>query len=190
MKILPKQLTNRPFSFKEAVNMGLTKYALERLIEQGVVERIERGIYTPVDYDITTQEGQFAIASIQCGTPSCICLLSALEHYHVTDQIPNKVWVMVPQGKRVQGKNLKLIRARNPQWEIGIQKTKEYWITTLPRTLVDSLLYKNRIGSTVALDALKQALNEEKLKLTDIINTANQLGVKHRIYPYLETLAT
>lgn len=96
---------------------------------------------------------------------------------------------MVPQGKRVQGENLKLIRARNPQWEIGIQKTKDYWITTLPRTLVDVLLYKNRIGSMVALETLKQALNEKKAKLSDILNTAKRLGVKHRIYPYLEILA-
>jgi predicted transcriptional regulator of viral defense system len=190
MSMLPKQFIRKPFSYKDAVKEGLTKYELTKLMKKGVVERVSRGIYVSSNYDATDIEAQFYLAMMLCGQPSCICLLSALDFYHVTDQIPNKIWVMVQQTKRVQTDRLKLIRARKPQWNVGIDKTNNYWITTLPRTLVECLLYKKRIGSDIAINALKTALQNRKVKLQEVIRIANRLGVKQRIYPYIETLAT
>ncbi len=185
---LPKKLRKRPFTYRDAIEVGLTKYALVQLIKQGIVERIKRGIYIPTDYDDTNPESQLHLAALQCGTPSCICLLSALDYYHVTDQVPNKVWIMVPQQKRVRSSNLKLIRSRTPQWDIGIDKSNDYWVTTLPRTLIECLLAKHRLGSDVAISALKTSVIHKKVKLRNIISIANQMGVQKRIYPYIETL--
>src|SRR3989338_9683041 len=118
MAELQKTLRKQPFTYNDAVKIGLTKYALGQFIKQGVIERIEHGVYVPSDYDDTDPESQFHLASLQCGTPSCICLLSALDFHHVTDQIPKKIWIMVPQIKRVQSKRLQLIRTRKPYWNI------------------------------------------------------------------------
>ena len=186
---LPKKLSKHPFFYKDALALGLTKYALDKLIEIGKIERLDRGIYIPSNYDDTTTEAQFHLAALRCGTPSCICLLSALEQYHLTDEIPKKVWIMVPQTKRVLSKKLKLIRSRNPNWKIGIHKSNSYWITTIERTLIECLLYKRVIGSSIALDALKNAINQHKVKAGRILEMANKLGVKHRIYTYIETLS-
>ena len=186
---LPKKLLKRPFSYNEAVKSGLNKYILNKLIEKGEIERLCRGMYINSNYDNTSVEAQFSLAAIQCGLPSCICLLSALEYYHLTDQITNKVWIMVPQSKRVQAANLKLIRSRNPNWKYGIYKNKNYWITTLERTIVDSLLHKQDIGSSVALEALKKAVQEGKVKVGALLDMANKLQVKHRVFPYIEALA-
>ena len=192
MRNLPKKLLAQgPFTYQDALDEGLNQHAVEKLLKQGLIERVLRGIYVPADYDNTDPEAQYALATLQCGFPSCICLLSALDYHHVTDQIPNKVWIMVPQKKRVQSKHLKLIRARNPQWNIGIDKTnKGYWVTTLSRTLVECLLAKHRLGSDVAISALKTALQDKKIKLQDVYNIAIQMGVKERIFPYIETLAS
>jgi len=122
--------------------------------------------------------------------PSSICLLTALEHYHVTDQVPKKIWVLVPEPKRVRSKDLKLIRSRNPQWDVGILKTKNYWITTLERTLVECLIHKQMIGSQVALEAIKQAVAQKKVKLGDLIDMAKNMNVEHRIRPYIEAMAS
>ena len=140
--------------------------------------------------DDETGEDRYRIATLRCGTPSAVCLLSALEHYHVTDQITKQVWVLVPEPKRIASKELKLVRSRNPQWDIGVRKMKQYWITTLERTLIDCLVYRRLIGSQVALEAIKQALTEKKVKLGDLYDMAKKVGVEHRVRPYIEALAS
>ena len=106
----------------------------------------------------------------------------------MTDEIAKQVWVLVPASKRVVSSDLKLIRSRDPQWDIGIRRTKDYWITTLERTLVECLLYKRLIGHQVALAALKQALSQRKVKLGHVYDVANKMGVAHRIRPIIEVL--
>lgn len=168
----------------------MTKYALRQLQDQGVVEKLGRGIYQLADQDDGLGESQYRIATIRCGLPSSLCLLTALSHYHVTDQIPKQTWVLVPAPKRVASKELKLVRSRDPQWDIGIRKTKHYWMTTLERTLVDCLIYKHLIGSQVALEAVKQAVAQKKVKLGNVYDMAKKMGVEHRIRPYIEALAS
>ena len=177
-----------PFSYRQAVEGGLNKYELGKMIDQGLIERTEKGLYVPASYDTTDMEGQYRLATLRCGEPSAICLLSGLDYYHLTDQIPKKLWIMVPQDKRVQSRELKLIRARNPQWEVGIVKEKGYSITSLERTLVECLLYKKRLG-LVPIEALKEALRQKKVKLSGVLEMAVRIKVEHRIIKYIEALA-
>ncbi|MCI0612678.1 hypothetical protein L0244_06785, partial [bacterium] len=150
---------------------------------------LSRGVYQAVTLESDDQEVQYKAATLRCGLPSAVCLLSALEYYHVTDQIPKRTWILVPAEKRVISKDLKLVRSRDPQWKIGIKKTKHYWITTLQRTLVDCLIYKRLVGSQIGIEALKQAVSQGKVKLSDLYNIAKKMRVEHRVRPYIETLA-
>ena len=174
-------LPKGPFSYQEALAVGLTKSALKKLLVSGAVERTGHGIY-----QVTDQDDDW----LRCGHPASICLLSALEHYHVTGQIPKQTWVLVPESKRVVANDLRLVRSRNPQWDIGIRKLKHYWMTTLERTLIDGLLYKRLIGSQVALEAIKQAVSQKKVKLGKLYDMAKQMNVEHRVRPYIDTLAS
>ncbi len=112
------------------------------------------------------------------------------DHYHLTDQVPKRTWVLVPESKRVIARDLKLVRSRNPQWEIGIRKTQRYWITTLERTLIDCIIYKRLMGSQVALSAMKRAIVQNKTKPGALYDLAKKMGVDHRIRPYVEALAS
>lgn len=189
-KVVPLQLVKRPFSAHEAVSLGLSKATLTRMVKTGHLDRLSRGVYQESGGGDETGEDRYRIAALRCGTPSVICLLSALEHYHVTDQIPKEVWILVPESKRIASKELKLVRSRNPQWNLGIRKTKQYWITTLERTLIDGLVYRRLIGSQVALEAMKQAVAQKKVKLGDLYDMAKKMGVEHRVRPYIEALAS
>ncbi|QQR81002.1 MAG: type IV toxin-antitoxin system AbiEi family antitoxin domain-containing protein [Deltaproteobacteria bacterium] len=189
-KALPQILQKRPFSTQAALSHGLSKASLTRMVASGLLERPSRGVYRASSAEENAGEDPYQVATLRCGLPSAVCLLSALEHYHLTDQIPKHTWMLVPDAKRVVSKDLKLIRSRNPQWEIGIKKNKKYWITTLERTLVDCLVYRRMIGSQVALSALKAAIQEKKIKLGSLYDMAKKMGVIHRITPYLEVLAS
>ncbi len=173
----------------EALAYRISKATLTRMVQSNQLERVGRGIYQAVGDHNEIPESSYVVATMQCGLPSAICLLSALEHYQVTNHISKQTWIMVSQSKRVVSKHLKLIRTRNPHWEIGIRKTNNYWITTLERTLVDCLLYKQKVGSQTVLEALRKAISQNKVKLGAIYDTAKKLGVAHRIRPYIEVLA-
>ena len=220
MKTLPEQLLKKPFSTEEAVAQGISKTALTRMVKAGALERSSWGVYEVSDavrdgrglgdgsgfgmgsssgaghgdgsggIEYSEQEKMYIVATLRCGTPSAICLLSALEHYHVTDEITKQVWALVPASKRVISKDLKLVRSRNPQWNVGILKTKDYWITTIERSLVDCLLHRRLVGYQVSLAALKQALAQKKVKLGQVYDVANSLGVAHRIRPIIEALGS
>lgn len=183
---LPKKLVVRPFSLKEALEAGLTKYAVRVLVEQGSLERISRGIYQAADKAMFELEDQYRSATLRCGLPSAICLLSALEHYHLTDLIPNKTWIMVPNEKRIRATELKLVRLRKPHWEIGIRKASGYWITSIDRTLIECLLQKRLFSSAEALSSIKQALAEKKTTLNNLFEIARKMKVIDRVLPYIQ----
>lgn len=186
---LPKKLAQRAFSLREALDQGLTKYTLQQQIRNGSLIRLTRGVYQMSSEENPGIESQYQAATLQCGWPSSVCLLSALEYYQVTDQISNKIWMLVPNEKRVRSKNLKLIRSRNPQWSIGIRKSKAYWITTLERTLIECLLYKSLIGSQLALEAIKKAVYQKKVKLGGLYDIAKKMEVVHRVRSYIEAIS-
>ncbi len=189
-KRLPVQLSKKPFSLEEALSYGLSKSYLTRMVQAGVLERLCRGVYQASNPDPEEREELYQVATLRCGIPSAICLLSALEYYHLTDQVPKKTWVLVPESKRVTARDLKLVRSRDPRWEIGIRKTKRYWITTLDRTLIDCIIYKRLIGSQVALSALKRAIAQNRAKPGALYGLAKKMRVDHRIRPYIEVLTS
>ncbi len=179
----------KTFTTEEAIACGLSKSYLTRRVKTGELERISRGVYQAISLESDERDVQYKAATLRCGLPSAVCLLSALEYYHVTDQIPKRTWMLVPAEKRVISKDLKLVRSRDPQWDVRIKKTKHYWITTLERTLIDCLIYKRLVGSQTGIQAMKQAVSQGKVKLSDLYNTAKKMRVQRRVRPYIEALA-
>ncbi len=186
--ILPKILKGKPFTYKDACYHGLSQYSLRKLLETGEIERLEHGLYRVINEDIS-EEDMYRAAIRKVGHPAVVCLLSALSHYDLTDVIPKQVWLMVPKEKRVKSLSIKLYRARDPHWKVGIVSKEGYSITSLERTIVDSLTLKTLRISRLGIDALKLAVSDKKTSAGKIIQMASDLGVKHRILPYIEVLA-
>lgn len=185
---LPKNLQNTLFTTQIALKNGLNKKNLIALLQHDIIIRVTRGAYCPVEHDLS-EEDQAVLATMIVGKPSALCLFSALSYHHVTDIIPKKIWVMVPAEKRTQHSQLRLYRTAHPRWHIGIQKENGYWITTIERTLVDSLMQKRLLGPQTAVEALRQAVKEKKTTLDKVFRMAVQLGGTHRIITYIEAMA-
>ncbi len=188
MQKIPKPLKKSPFTYRQAMDQGLTQRALQYLVESGDLEHVSRGIYRTAGQDYS-EEDQYRAATLLMGAPSAICLISALSHYGVTDLIPKKTWIVVPHTKRSQHRELKLQRSRSPEWDIGIESRQGYNITSLERTLVEAICYRNKIGTSTAINALRKAVSSKKTSLSKIMAMAKQLSVLHRVLPYIETLA-
>jgi len=189
MKKLPRSLQKTFFTTKKAKTHGLDGHALRALVNAGVLEQPARGIYRVAgsDYD---EEAQFEVATMIAGRPSAICLISALFHYGLTDVVPKKTWIMVPNEKRSRSRELKLHRTRTPDWNIGIVKHKSYSITSVERTIVEAICYRHKLGSTIGVEALRKSVQNQKITLGKVMDMAKKLGVLPRLIPYIEALAT
>ena len=73
---------------------GISPTHLQRLYEQGLLERSGRGIYIPVDAPSTRTPRW---PRWPCGCPPVSCLyLSALQFHGATTQAPHQVWIALP----------------------------------------------------------------------------------------------
>ena len=185
---LLENLANKPFTPLQAEEKGLTRHQLRALVSEGSVEQLARGIYRVAQADIS-EEDQFRVASLRVGKPSAVCLVSALAHYHLTDTIPKKTWIMVPISKRTTARDLKVFRTRNPDWEIGVEERDGYAITSLERTIVDCLTYRARVGARIGIEGLRRAIENKVTTLGKIMDMAVKLKSDHRIRPYIEALS-
>ena len=186
-KSLPIPLEGRPFNYQEARKTGLTQYALRRLLNSGELERIDYNLYRATGEDLSEEE-LYRRATKKVGKRTAICLLSALTYYGLTDTIAKQIWVMVEASKRIKSPNIKLYRARDPRWKIGIVEKQGYSITSLERTVVDSLTLKSVVSPRIGIEALKKAISNHQTTASKILEIASRLGVKHRILAYIEVL--
>ena len=186
--MLPKTLKNKVFSLRKATSMGVSRYDLKKLETQGNIEKISHGLYAAPKGDLLNEDRfQYAISRI--GEPAIVCLLSALEYYNLTDIVAKEVWLMVPAIKRTRQKDIRVFRVTNLHSNIGTIKHKGFSITSIERTLVDSLTHQRQLPTTVGIEALRRAIELQKTDLSRVVDMAKKLGVFHRIRSYIEALA-
>lgn len=188
---LPKKLiTSGVFTWRQASKAGLTQYVLNKLIKEEQVEKLSHGVYRSTeiaDYDI---EAQYKAALLSIGKPAAICLSSALEFYGITDQIPKKVWVMVPAKKYSKRKGIRLWRRRHPKWSVGVVKNNEMSVTTIERTLVECLCNPKLVGGIpTVIQSIHTAIENKYTNLDKVLKMADKLDLKNNILTFVEVLS-
>ena len=82
----------------EAIRHGMSRYMLYKLLDDGVIERVSRGIYRLVQLPPI---GNPDLVTVGLRIPNgVVCLVSALAFHRMTTQIPHEVSVAVPRGAR------------------------------------------------------------------------------------------
>jgi predicted transcriptional regulator of viral defense system len=185
---IPAELQKAPFSARQAESHGITRHYLRKMVREGAIESLCRGVYRVPQPDYS-EEDQFRSALLRLGEPSAICLVSALAFYHLIDAIPNKVWVMVPFEKRTVCADIKVLRVRNPHWKRGIVTLDGYRITSLERSIVDAFTYARSIGVQMGLEALKTSTRQKKTTFGAVLDMAKSLGADEKVRPYIEALS-
>lgn len=183
---IPKKLAKKGiFTYAEATSSGLSQYAITLLINQGLLEHVDRGLYQ-IPGASFSNEDIYRRATKIAGSPSAICLWSALVFYDLTDEIETKTWVWVPASKRIRHPSIKPIRRANPHWHIGIDTHEGYSITSIDRTLVEATAYQRYVGPLATHKAFKKALINKQTDISNIIAMAKELNFFKRITKTLE----
>ena len=173
---------------------GINSKILTRLVNEGRLVRIDRGLYRLTGIEYETRFHNYA--EIHKRFPkSVICLLSALSFHEITTQLPYQIWIAIEEKARrpkSEGVALRVVRFSKKALEEGVE---EYPIEGVPvritnpaRTVADCFKYRNKIGLDVALEALREGLRDRRFTRDEFWQYAKLCRVSNVIRPYMEAM--
>jgi predicted transcriptional regulator of viral defense system len=173
---------------------GIPRSELYRLLEEGLVERQARGLYTRANHTYTAEH---ALAQVAKRVPSgVICLLTALRFHELTTQSPADVWVALPEKARkprLDYPRLRVARFSGPALRDGVEVHRiegvDVHIYSAAKTVADCFKYRNKVGIDVAVEALRDFTRRYRGKANELARFARICRVTRVMQPYLDSIA-
>jgi len=173
---------------------GLPTVALTRLVRQGLLQRVGRGLYAIPDRPVSEHN---ALAEVARKHPQAIvCLLSALRFHDLTTQSPFEVWLAIPNKARSPKMDyppLRIVRFSGAALTRGVEDHVidgvPVRVTSVARTVADCFKFRNKIGLDVALEALQEAWRAKRVSMDELWRYATLCRVANVIRPYMESLS-
>ncbi|WP_156532405.1 transcriptional regulator [Agrobacterium vitis] len=188
-------LTARGISrLAELREAGVTAATMSRMERDREVLRLARGLYQLSDAPLDVHH---SLAETAKRVPKgVVCLVSALAFHGLTDQLPRKVWLAVGQKDwtpRPEGTPIRLVRFTDRLLTEGVEthpvERVPVKVFGVAKTIADCFRYRNKIGLSVAIEGLQEALRQRKTTLSsEIASQAERGSVATVIRPYLEAL--
>jgi predicted transcriptional regulator of viral defense system len=170
---------------------GIGRDNLKRLVEDGALEQVGRGLYVATDAPLT--EYQTLLEAMSRAPLGVIALASALRFHGLTTQNPWKVWMLIETGSRIPQSDYPPIvafHAGGDSFQKGVDihyiEGCEINVTSVAKTVADCFKYRNKIGLDVALEALEECLRERKATREEIRHYAGVCRVERVMKPYME----
>jgi len=178
----------------EALDAGIYRRTLYHMEEEGLLTKLERGVYKLSDTDMLANPDLTIVAK---KVPKArICLISALDFHGITTEIPHEVHIALPRTSRdpkLDHPPLQVYRFSGDSLTKGIEKHKvdgvEVQVYNPAKTIADCFKFRNKIGLDIAMEALEQGIKQGKASYSDILKYAEICRVKSVIKPYMEAIA-
>ncbi len=178
---------------KEVSALGIPRNYLSRLVRRGQLKRVGRGLYASDSFPIT--ENLSLIEATARAPKGVICLLSALRFHNLTTQIPHQVWMAIDVKAwtpRITYPPIRFVRMSGVALQFGV---KEYPVRggtvrafSVAKTVADCFKFRNKVGTDVALEALRECRRLRKASMDDLWAAAKVCRVANIMRPYLESL--
>jgi predicted transcriptional regulator of viral defense system len=174
-----------PVRSRDLARTGIPRAYLTRLQSQGLLEKIDRGVYQLAAAAATEHH---SLAHVAKRVPhATICLLSALQLHQLTTELPHAVWIMIDRHARtpkISYPKLEVVRASGRARKHGVEKRTmegvKVRVTTAAKTVADCFRYRHRVGLDVAITALRDYLRRYRGSIDALVDAARA---------YLEALA-
>jgi predicted transcriptional regulator of viral defense system len=172
---------------------GVSRTQLRRLLGRGLIERVGRGLYgLPGTARTERQHLAEAARRVPAGV---VCLLSALRFHGLTTQNPFEVWMAINRKAwRPRGEHppLRLLYLSGPPLREGVEEHDVGGVTvrvfSAAKTVADCFKFRNKIGTDVAVDALRDYRQLHPKRLEAVWRFAEVDRVARVLQPYLESL--
>lgn len=172
---------------------GVTAATMSRMEKDGEVLRLARGLYQLPDAPFDVHH---SLAEAAKRVPKgVVCLVSALAFHQLTDQLPRQVWIAIGQkdwAPKGHGVPVRLVRFTDRLLTEGIEfhtiEGVPVKVFGVAKTIADCFRYRNKIGLSVAIEGLQEALRQRKTTPSEMFRQAERGAIATVIRPYLEAL--
>ncbi len=174
-------------------DIGVPRRYLSALRDEGLLEQPARGLYIPVDADVSEN---ISLAQVSKLIPQgVVCLLSALAFHGLTTQLPFRVWIAVSPNQRKPAAGylpVRVVHLSGPALEEGVERHTIDGVSVPifgpAKTVADCFKHRNKVGKDVALEALNDCWTQGMCNMDDLVHFAEVDRVKNVMMPYFETL--
>jgi len=172
---------------------GVSRTVLKRMADRGELTRQSRGVYTLPEHEPTRH---IDLASVIARVPKAVvCLISALEFHELTTQVPHAVWIMISKAAhrpKITQPMIRIVQASGCSLTAGVESHRlegvDVRITNPAKTVADCFKYRDHVGQDVAIEALRDCLNQRKATPGTLYEMARINRVAGTIRPYIEAL--
>ncbi|MEX2324026.1 MAG: type IV toxin-antitoxin system AbiEi family antitoxin domain-containing protein [Acidimicrobiia bacterium] len=172
---------------------GIPRIYLTRLVRQGLLERVGRGLYTLPDAEVS--EHRSLVEASKQVPHGVVCLLSSLRFHELTTQNPFEVWMAVHHKAwppRSDGPPLRIVRMSGAAFDSGVETHQIEGVTVRvygpAKTVADCFKFRSKVGLDVALEALRDYRRAYPAGTDELWRYAKVCRVSGVIRPYLEGL--
>jgi predicted transcriptional regulator of viral defense system len=179
----------------EALDAGIAPKTLYSMRDQGVLIQLSRGLYKLAQ---TSPLGNPDLVTVALKVPDAVfCLITALDFHNLTEQIPQFVYFPLLQGSRRPQINYPPLQIIWPSKKIYDEGIQEVILDNIPakiynpeKTITDCFKYRNKFGLDVAIDALKNYIDQpnNKKDFNALMSYAKLNRVDKIMMPYMEAL--
>ncbi len=175
----------------DAIQNGIHPRTLYKLLDNGIVEKISRGVYRLAELEAISNPDLVTVAS---RVPNAvICLISALSYHELTTQIPHEVSIAIlrdSRNPRIDYPPISVHQFSSDSFSAGIEKHEidgvEVKIYDPEKTIADCFKFRNKIGMDIVLEAIKIYRSRQQFNLEKLFMYAKICRVKNIMTPYLE----
>lgn len=177
----------------ELTRLGIPRTCLTRLVNNGQLHRVSRGIYAAADSNPTANR---TLAEASKRVPGgVVCLLSALRFHDLTTQLPPEIWMAIDRKAWHPKEHilpLRIMRFSGQALSEGIEMHNVEGVSVRvycpAKTVADCFKYRNKIGLDVAVEALRDAHRKRKCTMDELWHFARICRVTNLLRPYLEAI--
>ncbi len=176
-------------------NAGIDPHLLARLVEEGTLERVARGLYRRAD---AWSEYRSLVDAVVAAPHAVICLLSALEYYGLTTTVPPEVYLAVPRKARpprLAYPPVRVIRYNDLMFGYGIveqtlpHSTVRVRMYSREKSIADAIHFAGHVGRDIGIEALREYMRQRDRNVDELLRAADACRVRARVTAYLEMVA-
>lgn len=171
----------------------LSRSQIRRLLQDGVIERVGRGLYRHPRAPMAAEQNLAEAARLV--PKGVVCLLSALRFHGLTTQNPFEVWLAIHRKAwrpEVDHPPLRLVHLSGTSFSAGVEQHDicgvQVPVFGAAKTVADCFKFRNKIGIDVAVEALRDYRRLHPNRLEDVWRFAEIDRVDQVMAPYLESL--
>ncbi len=177
----------------EIIEVGYKKWWIQNLIDEGVIERVKRGLYKLCDDKYFQLDEEIDI--IKMIPMGVFCLSSALSFHELTTYTPYEHEIAIDRRYKVtvpEYPPIKVYYYDTKYYKLGIQEVLEdgyvIRVYNMEKTLCDCLRYRNKLSNDIIVEAFKEYMKRKDKNLTLLMEYAKECRVSKIIKIYMEVL--